>query len=108
MQLGLRDWHNSVMAFSEVSSRVSSGGVRVSCGTFSGTFMVQWFARREDISMKIFTDNPLQGLRTEFVIAKLWCSSKETIFTAARKKTQLCCGQCTPYPDIRMKFANDR
>lgn len=70
--------------------------------------MVQWFARREDISMKMFTDSPLQEVKTEFVIAKLWCSSKATICSAARKNTQLRCGQCTWYSDIRMKFANDR
>jgi len=36
--------------------------------------------------MEIFSGNPLQKfLKTEFAIPKLWCSSKVTIFSAARK-----------------------
>lgn len=58
--------------------------------------------------MKIFADNCLQEAKPEFVTAKLWHSSRQQRSPHLRQKTQLCRGQCIEYPDIKMKFANDR
>lgn len=75
-----------MIAFSRMRWSICSGRIQVPGGIFSDTFLEKWFARRENIFMKIFADDCLQEAKPEFVTAKLWHPLKATTFSASKAK----------------------